>query len=202
MAPRKPRTPEAMAESMLMASNAIPGEPNWPPSAPTAAQCGTHAVTLSQRIIEIETLKAQLDMKRQELEADMEAAGDDWVKNDDATTLLYGKFSANKDLFGTPAYKEPQPMGEPEQVLIEKLSDGSLPHSFKALWKHITGCSYEVQWSADISFTNFEGSTTTTASEATFQVNQQGVQYFVRVRAVRGSLYGPWSDPATRVANV
>ncbi len=46
------------------------------------------------------------------------------------------------------------------------------------------------------------GSTTATASQAEIAGLTRGVQYWFRVRAIRASRRGPWSDVATRVANV
>jgi len=65
-----------------------------------------------------------------------------------------------------------------------------------------------VQYSAAL--TQMIGSATVTASELEVQGLQQGQQSgdflsrltWFRVRAVRASTPGPWSDQATRVANI
>jgi hypothetical protein len=50
--------------------------------------------------------------------------------------------------------------------------------------------------------TQLVGSATSTGSEYVISGLTPGQQYWMIVRAVRGSETGPWSDPATRVANV
>lgn len=40
------------------------------------------------------------------------------------------------------------------------------------------------------------------ASEFTATGLTAGQQYWFRIRAVRGGSNGPWSDPATRIANI
>jgi len=46
------------------------------------------------------------------------------------------------------------------------------------------------------------GSATVTSSEYEITGLTRGNQYWVRVRAVRASMTGHWSDQATRVANI
>ncbi|MCX7045152.1 MAG: fibronectin type III domain-containing protein [Candidatus Sumerlaeota bacterium] len=48
----------------------------------------------------------------------------------------------------------------------------------------------------------FITSTTATSSEYEITGLTRGQQYWVRVRAVRAGQPGPWSDQATRVANI
>jgi predicted phage tail protein len=46
------------------------------------------------------------------------------------------------------------------------------------------------------------GSQTVTKSELEIEGLARGNQYWIRVRAVRAGKIGPWSDEATRVANI
>jgi len=64
------------------------------------------------------------------------------------------------------------------------------------------GASYEIKWFSNAPMTQLVGSATSTASEYVQSGLTPGQQYWMIVRPVRGSETGPWSDPATRVANV
>jgi hypothetical protein len=59
-----------------------------------------------------------------------------------------------------------------------------------------------VQWFSDAPLTQRVGSVTVTLSEYEITGLTHGNQYWVRVRAVRANMTGPWSDQATRVANI
>lgn len=202
MARRKPQTVEEYIDKLQMAANAIPGEPNWPPTAPTAAENTAAYLDLNTKNQELNNILAAAELKRQEIEASKLSAGNIWTGNDDATTLLYTKYGAQKSAFGCPPFKQAEPMGAPPQVIIRKIADGPTPKSFRLEWEAVEGAAYEIEWSVDTNFVVREGSQTENASEAVIHVLQQGAQYWVRVRAVRAGIRGVWSDPATRVANV
>ena len=92
--------------------------------------------------------------------------------------------------------------GTPEQVVIEKTDDGVATNSIFVDFTSVDGASYEVQWSTTSDFTVLTGSVTVTESAFEIPGLVAGTQYWIRARAVRASQHGPWSDPATRVANV
>ena len=76
------------------------------------------------------------------------------------------------------------------------------PNSILFDWESIVGASYEIKWFSNAPMTQLVGSATSTASEYVISGLTPGQQYWMSVRPVRGSETGPWSDPATRVANV
>ena len=69
-------------------------------------------------------------------------------------------------------------------------------------WEALPAAVYEVQWFLDADLTQMAGSTTVTVSKIEIGDLEPGTQYWFRVRAVRGSKTGPWSEPVTRFANV
>ena len=82
------------------------------------------------------------------------------------------------------------------------LADGTQPASIWIDWDTVEGAVYELQWFSDAPLTQMVGSATVTNSEYEIPGLTKGTQYWFRVRAVRASLVGPWSDQATRVANI
>ena len=87
--------------------------------------------------------------------------------------------------------------------LIEiRTLDDPTPNSILFDWESIVGASYEIKWFSNAPMTQLVGSATSTASEYVISGLTPGQQYWMIVRPVRGSETGPWSDPATRVANV
>ncbi len=76
------------------------------------------------------------------------------------------------------------------------------PNSILFDWESIVGASYEIKWFSNATMTQLVGSATSTASEYVISGLTPGQQYWMIVRPVRGSETGPWTDPATRVANV
>lgn len=118
---------------------------------------------------------------------------------DEATDFLYGPGGAQKLNFGLP------PKGTPESDELHKLveirtTDGLPAHSIFFDWESIKRASYEIQWFTDSALTNMVGSAVSTQSEFTITGLTAGTQYWMVVRPIRGSAFGPWSDPATRIA--
>jgi hypothetical protein len=91
---------------------------------------------------------------------------------------------------------------EPERVVIRAIADGTHPASIFVDFDSVDGAVYEVQWFSDAPLTQMVGSSTVTESQIEITGLTRGSQYWVRVRAVRASQPGPWSDQATRVANI
>jgi len=126
---------------------------------------------------------------------------------------IAGKMPALRRMYGIssqaldPKKTSPAPGGSGgaggiDQVVIRATKDGTYPESIWVDWEAVEGAVYEIQWYTDAALTQMIGSATVTASELEVQGLQQGQQYWFRVRAVRASNAGPWSDQATRVANI
>ncbi|MBX7131139.1 MAG: fibronectin type III domain-containing protein [Fimbriimonadaceae bacterium] len=118
---------------------------------------------------------------------------------DEATDFLYGPAGAQKTNFGLP------PKGQPSQTSLEKLieirtADGLPAHSILFDWENIQNATYEIQWFTNSALTALVGSAVSTQSEFTITGLTVGTQYWMIVRPVRGGEFGPWSDPATRIA--
>lgn len=78
-------------------------------------------------------------------------------------------------------------------------ADGTHPASIWVDWDFVDGAVYEVQWFGDAPLTLMVGSATVTNSEMEIQGLERGKQHWFRVRSGQ---VGPWSDQATRVANI
>ena len=87
-------------------------------------------------------------------------------------------------------------------VVIRATKDGTPPASIWVDWDSVERAVYEVQWFSDSNILQMTGSATVTSSETEIQGLERGKQYWFRVRAVRAGQEGPWSDQATRVANI
>lgn len=205
MADRISRKADALAVQCTQAATGITGAgATWPAAtAPTAAAMTTHATNLNAKLASINTLEAQLSTARQQLKDLVDLARESMTKVDQATDLLYGPDAAQKQSFGLTAKKTTTTAsGEPEQVVITATADGTQPASIWIDWGVVDAAVYEIQWFSDAALTQMVGSATVTNSEVEIPGLTRGQQYWFRVRAVRASLVGPWSDQATRVANI
>ena len=203
-----------LAQQCDRAHNAIGGEPNWPTTAPIAMTLLTRSQNLTTQLSVINVLESQLRAARQDMKPFIEDAREDMLKVDQATDLLYGEDSAKKIQFGLDPKKPAGGDGSGagagagggaggiEQVVIRATKDGTHPASIWVDWDSVEGAVYEIQWFSDAPLTQMIGSATVTASELEVQGLVRGNQYWFRVRAVRASQPGPWSDQATRVANI
>jgi len=203
MAERISHKAEELSKQNRAASTAVDDEPNWPSTAPTAAELLANAQDLNTRNSDIKVLESQLSAKRQEIKPYIEKGREDMKKVDQATDLLYGEDSGKKLIFGlTPKKTTHDPLGPPEQVIIRTLEDGTQPRSILIDWETIEQASYELEWFTDPAMTQQVGNATTTRSKYEIPHLIQGTQYWIRVRAVRGGHEGKWSDVASRVANI
>ena len=216
MAERISSKPDVLAQQCDRAYHAIGGEPAWPapPAAPTAMTLLTRSQNLTTQLSVINSLESQLRDARQVIKPFIEDAREDMLKVDQATDLLYGEDSAKKIQFGLDPKKPAGGTGSGagagagggaggiEQVVIRATADGTHPASIWVDWEAVEGAVYEIQWFSDAPLTQMVGSATVTASELEVQGLVRGNQYWFRVRAVRASQPGPWSDQATRVANI
>jgi hypothetical protein len=203
MADRISRKPSELATQCTQAATGITAAGvSWPAGAPTALAMTNHAATISSKLAQIATAEAALRIMRQELEGIAEPARADMQKVDQATDLMYGPDGAQKQNFGLTPKKAASAYGTPDQVVITATADGVDPASLFVDWDTIPAAVYEVQWAAAPTFAPIIGTMTVTESQATIPNLTRGTQYWIRVRAVRASQNGSWSDPATRVANV
>ena len=194
---------DELASQCGLAGAAISGEGNWPGMAPGAAVMSGYAQELSAKLELINRLQSELRAARQSIKPVIADARRDMGKVDQATDLLYGADSGRKLAFGlSPKKVTTTPSAEPGQVVIRAVREGTGPGSIWVDWEPQPGAVYEVQWFLDASMTDMVGSATATKSEIVVECLARGKEYWFRVRAVRGSKTGPWSDPATRVASV
>jgi len=202
--PIESRNPSVLAKLALEAASNIPGVPDWPASAPTVADLQTPAgniVTLDESIQNLEDSLRIARQQRRDEGAELYAL---MRKVDTATDLIYGDESAQKTRFGCEPRKAAGSPGPPplKKLTIVRIADGTLPGSIFVDFDAIEGAVYEIEWSTDANFGTITGTKTATASEGTADGLTMGTQYWIRVRADRAGEFGPWSDPATRVANV
>ncbi len=163
----------------------------------TAAAANTHAALTA-----VKNAKAALKV----LEQTLRTVGSEGIaimkQIDSATDALYGPAGAEKANFDL------RPKGVTSgPAALDKLTDtrtfeDPTPNSIKFDWESIVGAIYELKWYSNAALTQLVGSATSTASEYVITGLTPGQQYWMIVRPVRGSETGPWSDPATRVANV
>ncbi len=196
------RRPDALRDQLNQASAAATAVGiTWPPAAPTPAQLTAAATALNTNITNINGFEGQLATERQTRDTNV-TTGYDLMKGvDEATDSLYGPDGAQKTNFGlTP--KGSSPIAPLVKLTDIKTFDGLLPGSIRFDWENIEGATYEVQWSLASTFTDLVGSAVSTQSEYMVSGLTSGVQYWMRVRPVRGGQSAAWSDPATRVAPV
>jgi len=204
MAKRKiPTKPNELHDQMMQAATGIGGEANWPPTAPTQADVNTLVGTITAAITQVDDLKAQLSQARANLRAQRDQGVDTMKRIDKVTDGLYGADGPEKNNFGLPPKKtrgESEPL---DQVVITKTEDGTSPASIFVDWNQEEGAAaYQVEWYTDSALTQQVGNAAVSESEYEIAGLEAKQQYWIRVRAIRGSEFGPWSDPATRVANV
>jgi hypothetical protein len=201
---RIPTKPNELRDQLLQASNAIGAETNWPSTAPTAGDVGTLTGELFTAIGDVDKYKSQLAQARATLRSKRDAGVVMMKKIDSVTDGLYGPDGAQKNNFGLPPKKTTHGESVPlDQVVITKITDGISPASIFIDWDSEAGASaYQVEWYTDPAMTQQIGNAAVGTSEYEITGLTAGQSYWIRIRAVRGSEFGPWSDPATRVANI
>lgn len=172
----------------------------WPPDAPDLAQVTAIHDALASAIADADSKEAawrsSAQIKRQCLRAAIELLR----IIDCYTDALYSSSSVEKLKFGL------EPKGKPmlplERLLRIVLSDGPDRGTFRFDWEAVKNAVYEIQWSEADDFSSLKGSGVSTSSAFVIFGLEPGVQYWVRVRPVRGGQIAPWSDPATRIAPI
>lgn len=202
-APRIPTKPNALRDQMVQAANGIGGEANWPATAPTQAEVTTIATDLHNEILNVDSLKAQLATARAALRTKRDDGVDTMKKIDAVTDGLYGPDGTEKENFGLPPKKSGGPSVPLGQVVITKVTDGTAPASIFVDWDPEEGAAaYQIEWFMNSITGTPIGNAAVSESEFEIMGLNSKVQYWIHVRAIRGSEYGAWSDPATRVANL
>jgi hypothetical protein len=194
---------DELANQCGLAGAAILGEAGWPGLVPGAAVMTGYAAELSAKLVAINRLESELRAARQAIKPVIANARRAMKKVDKVTDALYGEDSGRKIEFGlAPKKVSWTRSAEPEQVVIRETRDGTEPGSIWVDWEAQPAAVYEVQWFLDASMTDMVGSATATKSEVVVEGLVRGKEYWFRIRAVRGSKTGPWSDQATRVASI
>ena len=201
---RIPTKPSEVRDQSYQATLGIAGEPDWPANAPTQAEVTMLVANLTTAITDVDSLKAQLAQARAALHAKRDEGVDIMKRIDQVTDGLYGPQSPKKENFGLPPKK---PTGGPskplEQVVITKVEDGTSPASIYVDWDSEEGAAaYQVEWFMNQATGTPIGNAAVSESEYEITGLMSRQQYWIHVRAIRGDEFGPWSDPATRVANL
>ena len=200
---RIPTKPNDVRDQLAQAATGISGEPNWPATAPTQAAVTTLATDIHTAITNVDSLKAQLAEARAALR-DIRDQGVDTMKRiDQVTDGLYGPDSPQKESYGLPPKKTGGESVPLEQVVITKVEDGTGPASIYIDWDQEEGAAaYQVEWFMNQATGTPIGNAAVSDSEYEITGLMSRQQYWIHVRAIRGDEFGPWSDPATRVANI
>ena len=204
MADRIKRQPDKLRDQLIQASAAATAAgAAWRAGAPTPAQLTAGAAAIDTRITSTKNLAASLRIE-ESAKGTATTAGIALMKEvDEETDALYGADGPQKLNFGLSPKGGAGGGPPPLHKLIEiRTLDGAAPGSFLFDWETIQGASYEVKWFSNGTLTQLVGSATATRSDYLITGLTAGQQYWMIVRPVRGSEQGPWSDPATRVANV
>ena len=200
---RIPTKPNEVRDQLVQAATGIGGESNWPSTAPTQADVNTLSGDLHTEIMNVDSLKAQLATARAALRAKRDEGVDTMKKIDQVTDGLYGPDGPQKENFGLPPKKiggESVPL---VQVVITKVEDGTAPASIFVDWETQEGAAaYQIEWFMNSITGTPIGNAAVSESEYEITGLNSKMQYWIHVRAIRGTEYGPWSDPATRVANL
>lgn len=201
---RIPTKPAELRDQMIQAAAGIGAEVNWPTTAPTQAEVQAHVSAINTAITQVDDLKAQLAQARAELRTQRDQGVDTMKKIDQVTDGLYGPDGPEKNNFGLPPKKKPSGPSAPlDQVIITETADGTAPASIFVDWDTEEGAAaYQVEWYTDSALTQQVGNAAVSESEYEITGLIASQQYWIRVRAIRGSEFGPWSDPATRIANL
>jgi len=201
---RIPTKPTELRDQLSQAVAGIGAEANWPLTAPSLIEVGGLAGNISGAITQVDNLKSQLAQARADLHANRDQSVDMMKRIDEVTDGLYGPGGAEKNNFGLPPKKTTHGESEPlDQIVITKVEDGISPASIFVDWDSESGAAaYQIEWYTDSAMTQQIGNAAISASEYEIAGLTSAQSYWIRVRAIRGSEYGPWSDPATRVANI
>lgn len=197
----KTRPDELRDQLSTAAAAAIAAGASWPASAPTPGSITAAANAINTILAQIAVTEGTLATQRQTRDVNVAAALAIMKAIDEATDFLYGAGGAEKLNFGL------APKGQGSLEALHKLEkirtlDGLPSHSILFDWETIENSSYEIQWFTDAALTNAIGSAVSTKSEFTITGLDAGTQYWMIVRPFRGGQFGPWSDPATRIAPV
>ena len=200
---RIPTKPSDLRDQLAIAATGIGNEPDWPSTGPTQADVTTEATDLHTAITLVKSCEAQLADARTDLHQKRNGGVNTMKRVDQITDGLYGPDSTKKEHFGLPPKKSGGESVPLVQVIITKVIDGTGPATIFVDWESQQGAAaYQIEW-----FMNSTGGTplgNAAISESEYEITglQPRQQYWFHVRAIRGSEYGPWSDPATRVANI
>jgi len=169
--------PSDLTSQLSRASIAIASEPNWPPNAPSQAEIDTALAAMTGSISSINDFEAQLGQARAALH--------------EAYFGLRPKKTTHEK---RPAL---------QQIIILRMADGIAPKSLFVDWEaDPNAAAYQIEWFTDSDLTHRIGSAAVSESQYTITNLTTGQLYWVRVCGIRASETGPWSDPATRVANI
>ena len=200
---RIPLIPTELRDQALLAAEGIANEPNWPATAPARLDVISQADGINSSVIRRNQLKAQYDQECALLYRRRDILRTTMIQVDAVTDGLYTAGGAKKWNFGLKPKKRGGTSVPLAQVVITKIKDGIGPAAIFLDWHTIHGAAaYQVEW---FSTSALSGPSIGNAavSESEFEIPDLQVrqQYWIHVRAVRGNRFGPWSDPATRVAN-
>jgi len=200
---RIPTKPSELRDQLMQASSGIAGEANWPSTAPTQAGVNANTADLFTAITAVNDLKAQLAQARATLRDKRDVGVATMKRIDEVTDGLYGPDGAQKNNFGLPPKKTHGESVPLDQVVITKVEDGTSPASIFVDWDSEQGAAaYQIEWYTDSTMTQQIGNAAVSESEYEIAGLTASQQYWIRARAIRGNEFGPWSDPATRVANI
>ena len=201
---RIPKTPTAVRDVLRRAAKAASTVPDWPASAPSAAELNSLADDLDGTIQEKAKLRSQLKQVQTAERVKTQQGIEAMHRVDSATDSLYTPRGPQKAEFGLPPKKPTHGHSVPlAQPLIRKITDGAAPGSLLLDWDTVDGAAaYQVEWYTDAEMLQKVGNAAATSSKHLIKELQPGEQYWVWVRAVRGKQTGHWSDPATRIANL
>jgi len=200
---RIPTKPSELRDQLFQASSGIGAEANWPITAPTQVDVQIMVSNINNAITLVDSLKAQLAQARADLYAHRDQGVDTMKRIDEVTDGLYGAGGPEKNNFGLTPKKTTRESVPLEQVVIIKVEDGTSPASVFVDWDSEQGAAaYQIEWYTDSAMTQQIGNAAVSESEYEIAGLMAKQQYWIRVRAIRGNEFGPWSDPATRVANI
>ena len=203
MADRIKRRPDQLRDQLNQGASGITGAGAAWTGSPTAAQATTAATNIDSANTIEKNAAATLKIARKNLRTARDAGLAVMKKIDETSDSVYGPAAAEKANFGLLPKGGSGGGPEPLHKLIEILTkEGLTSGSIFFDWESIDGASYEIKWYSNGTLTQLVGSATSTASEYMISGLTPGQQYWMIVRPVRASEQGPWSDPATRVANV
>ena len=196
--PRIATRPLDLYRQMNITAGAIASEPGW--TGPPDAEVSAKATEIEELYFEVRQMAQALDIKRTELARSTDEGRQLLIRVDNLLTALYGKGAQQKNRFALKP-EDVKPSRPPAPEVPENLTLADAEGGLKATWDRMKLARFEIQWSADETFTTLLGTAISSRKKFLISGIEAGTRVYVRVRATRGGRTGDWTEPVWRYSN-